>query len=308
MRKARVSVWVLACVLAFAPGEARADGGSPGAEAAETQPGRPAAVPGDESLQTQPGQPAAKPGDPNKTAADKGPAGWFSRINPFAPIVRLEETQKPEPEPTAAPAPLAEPSKAAAAARAAEPPRPVLLKLNGILFSTRMPVALINDGIVGVGDAVEGYRIASIGPDLVTAEKQGVRYVLTPRCPTARPWDGAAGNHSGLRIADCGLAQGALGASSPFSESPVPSPQSPVPLLQTGPPAPEAGLAGPGEAFDADAQALAEAPPAGPGPMLCSGAAAAKEELGAADGLGPLPPLDPDEQDRILSPLAKDVP
>lgn len=338
MRKALVSALVLAWALALGPVGARAADAAPGDKAAGTQGQGQIQTPADAgpadatdaaTADAADAAPAEK-ADPNKKTAGKESGGSLSRINPFAPVVRPEEIKKPEPEPTAGPVPVAEPSRAPAApGKVAEPPPPVLLKLNGILFSARMPVAVINDGIVGVGDAVEGYRIASIGPDLVTAEKEGVRYVMTPRCPTARPYDPAAAPVSlAPRDAPASAAAPAAPGAAPqtasaaATDAPAPAPPAPADASAAGlsPAADKAGQApaapwlcfdGADETFDCDTEAMTGEPPAGRCSILpgrSGAAAAAKAEPGEAAGLGALPALDPDEQGRIVSPLAKDVP
>jgi len=131
------------------------------------------------------GTPAGQP------KAEEKKAGWFSRTNPFAPLVGTPEAKPAAPE-SAAPAettpPTEAPKPAAPAAPAETAPKtaPETPRLNGILFSNRLAVAVVNDTIVKVNDQVAGYRVTSIGPDLLVAEKNGVRYVMTPRQPTAQ--------------------------------------------------------------------------------------------------------------------------
>jgi hypothetical protein len=58
-------------------------------------------------------------------------------------------------------------------------------KLNGILFSPEMPVAIVNDTIVRIGDLVDGYRITAITPEVVTLKKESTNYRMTPLAPSA---------------------------------------------------------------------------------------------------------------------------
>jgi hypothetical protein len=60
-------------------------------------------------------------------------------------------------------------------------------KLNGILFSPEMPVAIVNDTLVRIGDLVDGYRITAITPDAVTLKKESTNYRMTPLAPAMRP-------------------------------------------------------------------------------------------------------------------------
>ena len=121
-------------------------------------------------------------------AEEKAPP-YYSRSNPFAPLPRPEDSRErvpapPDEEASARPAPPPVPSEAQAPAAQAAPAVP---KLNGILFSAAMPLAIINDSLVKAGEPVGEWRITSITPDTVTAEKEGVRYVMTPRRPLAQP-------------------------------------------------------------------------------------------------------------------------
>lgn len=146
---------------------------SPDATAAPAAPAAPAA--------------AAPASTPETEAKDRG---WFSRVNPFSPLINPEamkrtpgdvspEDIRPPETPDAT-----TPTKAAAPATQAQP-APEIPKLNGVLFSERMVVAIVNDTIVKVGDLVNGYRITSIGRDTVEAEKGRVRFRMTTRRPQA---------------------------------------------------------------------------------------------------------------------------
>jgi len=120
-------------------------------------------------------------------AEEKAPP-YYSRSNPFAPLPRPEGAPVPPaeegapgteaPRPTGPlPAPPPEPQGQAAAVAPAVP------RLNGILFSGALPLAIINDSLVKAGDQVGEWRIVAITQEMVTAEKEGVRYVMTPRRP-----------------------------------------------------------------------------------------------------------------------------
>ena len=119
---------------------------------------------------------------PSAPKAEEKAPPYYSRSNPFAPLPRPEDSREripaPDEEAAARPAPPPVPSEAQA---------PAVPKLNGILFSVAMPLAIINDSLVKAGEPVGEWRITSITPDTVTAEKEGVRYVMTPRRPLAQP-------------------------------------------------------------------------------------------------------------------------
>ncbi len=131
-----------------------------------------------------------------KTAEAKAEdRGWFSRANPFSPLVNPEAPKKktetdPSPEATS---PEAAPEGTVAgqvpqtprdeAGGAAQSTVPVL---NGILFSDRLVIAIVSDAIAKTGDLLDGYRITSINRDTVVAEKDGKRYIMTTRRPQAQ--------------------------------------------------------------------------------------------------------------------------
>lgn len=113
---------------------------------------------------------------------------WFSRGNPFAPLVTTEkpkesETEVPGPDEGA---PKATGPAAPAAAPATPAPAPVVPKLNGILCSGGLALAIVDDSICRVGDEVKSYRILSITSEGVLAEKEGKRYVMSTRQPLAQ--------------------------------------------------------------------------------------------------------------------------
>jgi hypothetical protein len=56
---------------------------------------------------------------------------------------------------------------------------PAELKLSGIIFNPRNPIATINGKPVGVGDAIEGVHITKIERQQVTVEWKGKLKVLT---------------------------------------------------------------------------------------------------------------------------------
>lgn len=68
----------------------------------------------------------------------------------------------PEPEAPAAETGAAAASDAAAAEAAAGPQAPVVLRLQGIAWSDRAPLAIVNKRTVGVGELVEGFRVERI--------------------------------------------------------------------------------------------------------------------------------------------------
>jgi hypothetical protein len=116
---------------------------------------------------------------------------WFSRGNPFAPLTPTEKPKEPElempaPDPAEVGPKTVVPAGPPAVAKAPEP-APAMPKLNGVLFSDRLTVAIVDDTLVKAGDVVGLYRIVSIDRDTVLAEKEGQRYVMTTRQPAAQP-------------------------------------------------------------------------------------------------------------------------
>lgn len=52
------------------------------------------------------------------------------------------------------------------------------LRLGGIAWSEAAPLAYLNGRLVGVGESVEGFRVARIEREQVLLERQGRRIVL----------------------------------------------------------------------------------------------------------------------------------
>jgi hypothetical protein len=136
--------------------------------------------------------PAAGKDVPDAKGAPSGKdQKWFASPNPFAPLASPES---PKEKPAAADegTPRMEspripvPYVAAPAAPAAPSTAPAAPKLNGILFSARLIVAIVDDTLVKIDDEVGGLRIKSITVDTVLAEKEGTRYVMTTRRPNAQ--------------------------------------------------------------------------------------------------------------------------
>ncbi len=141
----------------------------------------------------------------SKDAADKSAAGaaatkgedrgWFSRVNPFSPLISPEEMNK-KTEPATPPegaSPEATPEGTVAAEVSQTPKdeaeggaQPTVPVLNGILFSDRLVIAIVSDAIAKTGDLLDGYRITSITQDTVVAEKEGRPYIMTTRRPIAQ--------------------------------------------------------------------------------------------------------------------------
>jgi len=159
-------------------------GGTPDQEPAKVEANDPAPKPDaavDPAAQTDAATEAAK-------ASGLG-TSWFSRGNPFAPLVTAEKPKDPEGAEVLAPEDRA--MKAAAPAGAPVAPAtpvaaPAVPKLNGILCSGGLALAIVDDSICKVGDEVRSYRILSITPEGVLAEKEGKRYVMTTRQPSAQ--------------------------------------------------------------------------------------------------------------------------
>ena len=125
-------------------------------------------------------------------AEEKAPP-YYSRSNPFAPLPGAVEpkdrtpgppAEEPGPRPetpkTPSPAPPAPTDETATAATSVP-------KLNGILCSSRLTLAIVNDSLVKVDDHIGPWRITAITPQSVTAEREGTIYVMTPRRPAAQP-------------------------------------------------------------------------------------------------------------------------
>jgi hypothetical protein len=183
-------------------------------------------------------------------ASGKG-VNWFSRGNPFAPLTPTEKPKEPEPDipepdPDEVGPKTIVPAGPPAVVKAAEP-APVMPKLNGVLFSDRLTVAIVDDALVQAGDAVGSYRIVSIDRDTVLAEKEGQRYVMTTRQPAAR------------------LVLAAAAAPRPASAEAAP----PSPAVVQAPP-PQTQLSGPPDSADkprtGPANEKAAGAPAPPGP------------------------------------------
>ncbi|MBE3069989.1 MAG: hypothetical protein IMZ66_07110 [Planctomycetes bacterium] len=113
---------------------------------------------------------------------------WFSRGNPFAPLVTTEKPKESDAEVLGPDerVPKAAAPEVAAVASATAAQAPVMPKLNGILCSGGLALAIVDDSICKVGDEVAGYRILSITPEGVLAEKEGKRYTMSTRQPQAQ--------------------------------------------------------------------------------------------------------------------------
>ena len=121
--------------------------------------------------------------------------GWFSRVNPFSPLINPEAmTKKTDPVvPPEGTSPGAAPDGTVAAEGSQTPKdeaegeaQPTVPVLNGILFSDRLVIAIVSDAIAKTGDLLDGYRITSITRDTVVAEKEGQPYIMTTRRPMAQ--------------------------------------------------------------------------------------------------------------------------
>jgi len=121
------------------------------------------------------------------TPAKAEDRGWFSRPNPFSPLVDPDEEKKtdPDPLPDGTAGAAATPEASRTQEDEAEDPSTMPV-LNGILFSERLVIAIVSDAIAKTGDLVDGYRITSITQDTVVAAKEGKRYIMTTRRPQAQ--------------------------------------------------------------------------------------------------------------------------
>ena len=121
------------------------------------------------------------------TPAKAEDRSWFSRVNPFSPLVDPEEEKKTDldPLPEGTPGAPATPEAPQTQEDEAEDPSTIPV-LNGILFSERLVIAIVSDAIAKTGDLVDGYRITSITEDAVVSTKEGKRYIMTTRRPQAQ--------------------------------------------------------------------------------------------------------------------------
>jgi len=118
--------------------------------------------------------------------------GWFSRLNPFSPLIKPQGPEQTEPDTpaegtvpeTVAPTPVA--PEASEAPKSEAEDRSTVPVLNGILFSRHLVIAIVSDAIAKTGDLVDGYRVTTITQDTVVAEKAGKRYIMTTRRPEAQ--------------------------------------------------------------------------------------------------------------------------
>jgi hypothetical protein len=91
----------------------------------------------------------------------------IGRADPFAPLER-KAAVKPPPE-----------EAGDDAGDVTEPlPKPGLVHLEGIIWSPRQPHAVINETLVGVGETVAGWKVASIGREEVVLLCGGLRISL----------------------------------------------------------------------------------------------------------------------------------
>ena len=99
-------------------------------------------------------------------------------VRPAAPPASPEPVGQPVP--AGARPPLTAPARAALPVRAASTPRPtpVPFVLTAIAEQDGHPVAVINDRIVRVGDALQGARVLRIGEGEVELEADGRRFTL----------------------------------------------------------------------------------------------------------------------------------
>jgi len=134
---------------------------------------------------------AANSKDAAGTPTTKGEdRGWFSRVNPFSPLINPEAMNK-KTEPVVPPegtSPGAAPEGTVATGVSRTPKdeaegeaQPAVPVLNGILFSDRLVIAIVSDAIAKTGDLLDGYRITSITRDTVMVEKEGQPYIMTTR-------------------------------------------------------------------------------------------------------------------------------
>jgi hypothetical protein len=130
------------------------------------------------------------PASPPK-AEEKAPP-YYTRSNPFAPLPHAEEPKDrtpppPAEEPVPRPeAPKTSPPAPSAPAEETAPATPSVPRLNGILCSNRLSLAIVNDSLVKAGDQIGAWRITTITPQSVTIEREGTAYVMTPRRPVAQ--------------------------------------------------------------------------------------------------------------------------
>jgi hypothetical protein len=101
------------------------------------------------------------------------------------PVSAVRPTPSPivlPPAPIPGPTPLAvlpDTAKAAAPTKSADQEVREFIRLTGVVWDPKTPMAIINDEIVGVGDVVEGVKILAIdSPSSVRVEYRGKQYKL----------------------------------------------------------------------------------------------------------------------------------
>jgi len=124
--------------------------------------------------------PTALPTEAEPAAQEPVPAP--GRSNPFAPL-DADGVRQPRPQES----PLARKAGEVPPPPAAQVSPAEGLKLNGILYCDAMPLAVVNNLIVRVGDEAGGMRVKTIEPSRVLLEDADGFYVMTPLNPSARP-------------------------------------------------------------------------------------------------------------------------
>lgn len=107
--------------------------------------------------QAAPEDPPAQESRPGLPGAAASPT--VGRENPFAPLVRILTGRNSRLKPRTQ--------------AAAEEPALASVSLEGIIWASNRPQAIINGVLVDVGDAVAGRKVARIGPEEVILEARG---------------------------------------------------------------------------------------------------------------------------------------
>lgn len=123
-----------------------------------------------------------------------GLAAWHfsNRSAPPTAVAALAETNlvaQPPPapvepvKPAPAPAPVPVPAPAPATTVNSKPPPGAFdkVRLQGIIYRSAHPLALINGQTVGVGDEVDGFKVAAIDQNSVTLLLNGERRIFRPK-------------------------------------------------------------------------------------------------------------------------------
>jgi hypothetical protein len=87
-------------------------------------------------------------------------------VRPVVPIVRQPEPPRPAPVVPAPPTPVVPPFSSAG------------LKINGIVWNTNLPQAIVNDRVVRIGEDLQGAQIVAIKKEGIEVIHNGTKHIL----------------------------------------------------------------------------------------------------------------------------------